>query len=109
MGISWLSRWFIIYAIVSKAVAFYEALQPQFVDYAKMIIKNAKTMSEKFKSLGAKIISNGTDNHLFLIDVYNTYKITGKQAEDILQKVNITLNKNTIPFDTLNPRQGDKH
>ncbi|WAM08948.1 serine hydroxymethyltransferase [Mycoplasmopsis cynos] len=96
----------LFYAIAGKAVAFYEALQPQFVDYAKMIIKNAKTMSEKFKSLGAKIISNGTDNHLFLIDVYNTYKITGKQAEDILHKVNITLNKNTIPFDTLNPRQG---
>ncbi|WP_322961047.1 serine hydroxymethyltransferase [Mycoplasmopsis cynos] len=96
----------LFHAIAGKAVAFYEALQPQFVDYAKMIIKNAKTMSEKFKSLGAKIISNGTDNHLFLIDVYNTYKITGKQAEDILHKVNITLNKNTIPFDTLNPRQG---
>ncbi|EIE40260.1 serine hydroxymethyltransferase [Mycoplasmopsis canis] len=96
----------LFHAIAGKAVAFYEALRPQFVDYAKNIIKNAKLMSEKFKELGAKIVSNGTDNHLFMIDVFNTYGINGKQAEDILHKINITLNKNTIPFDTLNPRLG---
>ncbi|WBP83773.1 serine hydroxymethyltransferase [Mycoplasmopsis edwardii] len=96
----------LFHAIAGKAVAFYEALQPQFKEYAKNIIKNAKTMSERFRALGAKVVSNGTDNHLFMIDVYNTYKINGKQAEDILHKINITLNKNTIPFDTLNPRLG---
>ncbi|VEU74880.1 Serine hydroxymethyltransferase [Mycoplasmopsis citelli] len=93
----------LFHAIAGKAVAFYEALQPQFKQYAKDVVKNSKSFASAFKKLGAKIISGGTDNHLFLINVYDTYKITGKQAETILEKFNITINKNSIPFDTLSP------
>ncbi|TNK89720.1 serine hydroxymethyltransferase, partial [Mycoplasmopsis pullorum] len=64
------------------------------------------TFCERFKELGATIVSGGTDNHLFLIDVWKTYGINGKQAEVILEELNITTNKNTIPFDTLSPTLG---
>lgn len=93
----------LFHAIAGKAVAFYEVLQPQFKTYAKNIVKNAQTFSNEFIKLGAKIVSGGTDNHLFMIDVYNTYNITGKQAEELLEYFNITINKNSIPFDTLSP------
>lgn len=96
----------LFHAIAGKAVAFYEALQPQFKTYAQNIVKNTQTMAQKFKYLGAKIISGGSDNHLFMIDVFETYGINGLQAETLLHKLNITLNKNSIPFDKLNPRLG---
>lgn len=93
----------LFHAIAGKAVAFYEAMQPQFKEYARQIVANARIFSQAFKDKGAKIISGGTDNHLFMIDVKQTYNISGKQAESILEKVNITINKNSIPFDSLSP------
>ncbi|WP_036451763.1 serine hydroxymethyltransferase [Mycoplasma buteonis] len=96
----------LFHAIAGKAVAFYEALTPQFKEYGKQIVANSKLLCSYFKNSGAKIISNGTDNHLFMIDVNSTYQINGKQAEEILGLVNITVNKNSIPFDTLSPTLG---
>ncbi|WP_426460957.1 serine hydroxymethyltransferase [Mycoplasma hafezii] len=96
----------LFHAIAGKTVAFYEALQPQFKEYGKQIVKNSQELCSYFLNSGAKIVSNGTDNHLFMIDVNTTYGINGKQAEEILGLVNITVNKNTIPFDTLSPMLG---
>ncbi|MGZ9755559.1 serine hydroxymethyltransferase [Mycoplasma sp. AC1221] len=93
----------LFHAIAGKAVAFYEALQPQFKQYAKDIINNSKRFCDAFKRRGAVIISGGTDNHLFMINVLKTYQINGLEAEKVLHKINITANKNTIPFDTLSP------
>ncbi|UUM19606.1 MULTISPECIES: serine hydroxymethyltransferase [unclassified Mycoplasma] len=93
----------LFHAIAGKAVAFYEVLQPQFKQYAKNIVKNAQEFANEFKKLGANIISGGTDNHLFMVNVHDTYKITGKQAETLLEQFNITINKNSIPFDILSP------
>ncbi|QIW62286.1 serine hydroxymethyltransferase [Mycoplasmopsis gallinacea] len=93
----------LFHAIAGKAVGLYEVMQPMFKEYAQNIVKNAKTLCEFFKSKGARIISGGTENHLFLMDVNQTYSITGKEAEALLDKVNITINKNSIPFDTLSP------
>ncbi len=93
----------LFHIIAAKAVAFHEALQPEFKKYQEQIVKNAKAFCEKFKSLGAKIISNGTDNHLFIIDTKTSYNMTGKQATEILAKINITINKNAIPNDSEPP------
>lgn len=89
--------------IAAKAVAFKEALDPAFTDYQKQVIANAKTLANRLSELGFKIIGNTTDNHLVLVDVYNSIGITGKQAETTLDKAGITINKNSIPFDTLKP------
>ncbi|MBD5423466.1 MAG: serine hydroxymethyltransferase [Mycoplasma sp.] len=86
--------------IAAKAVSFKEALDPSFKIYQEQIIKNAKYFCNKFKELGAKIISGTTDNHLFMIDVKETFNITGRLATDILGSINITVNKNMIPNDT---------
>ena len=91
------------HVIAAKAQCFYEALQPEFIDYAKNIIKNANAMAEEFKKNGVKVVSNATDNHLMLIDVKSSFGISGKIAEETLDKINITVNKNTIPFDTEKP------
>ncbi|TNK83739.1 serine hydroxymethyltransferase [Mycoplasmopsis pullorum] len=96
----------LFHAIAGKAIAFYEALTPMFKQYGASVVANANTFCERFKELGATIVSGGTDNHLFLIDVWKTYGINGKQAEVILEELNITTNKNTIPFDTLSPTLG---
>lgn len=88
--------------IAAKAVAFGEALQPEFKDYAKQIVVNAKVMSEKLMELGVKLVTNGTDNHLMMIDAVQSFGITGDVVETTLDKVNMTLNKNTIP-DDINP------
>lgn len=93
----------LFHAIAGKAVAFEEALQPFFEEYAQNVVANAKAFSETFKVLGAKIVSNGTDNHLFILNVLETYNKTGKECEELLSEINITANKNTIPFDTLSP------
>lgn len=90
----------LMHVIAAKAQCFYEALQKEFIAYQKQVIKNANALSESLKEEGFKIISGGTDNHLILVDVKSSIGITGKQAEEILDKINITVNKNTIPNDT---------
>jgi len=90
------------HVIAAKAVAFNEALQPEFIAYGKQVIKNAQTMANEFIARGYNIISGGTDNHLFLLDLTNK-NITGKHAEEALGKVEITVNKNMIPFDERSP------
>lgn len=89
--------------IAAKAVAFQEALQPEFQDYAKQIISNAKVLCETLQTNGFKIMFGGTDNHLMLVDVYSSKGITGQQAETALDKAGITLNKNMIPDDPRKP------
>ncbi len=93
----------LMHVIAAKAQCFYEALQPEFNEYAKNIIKNANAMAEEFKKNGVKVVSNATDNHLMLIDIKSSFGITGKIAEETLDKINITVNKNAIPFDTEKP------
>lgn len=93
----------LMHVIAAKAVAFKEALEPKFKEYAKQIILNCKALADELQQLGYNIISGGTDNHLILVDIYNSVGVTGKQAEDILYKVNITCNKNAIPNDTQKP------
>ncbi|RJP62491.1 MAG: serine hydroxymethyltransferase [Ignavibacteriales bacterium] len=92
----------LMHIIMAKAVAFGEALQDSFTDYAKQIMKNAKTLANKLSSLGYDIVSGGTDNHLMLIDLTNK-NITGKQAENTLGAAGITVNKNMVPFDQRSP------
>lgn len=89
--------------ICAKGICFEEAQQPEFKEYAKQIIRNAKAFSEAFKNRWWKIISNGTDNHMFILDVYNSIGMTGKEAEYALDKIDVTVNKNQIPNDTLSP------
>lgn len=93
----------LMHVIAAKAVAFKEALEPSFKAYQEQVIKNAKALADTFKSLGYKLISDGTDNHLILIDVKERQGITGKDAEDALYKAHITINKNQLPFDTEKP------
>lgn len=93
----------LMHVIAAKAQCFYEAMEPSFKDYATNIIKNAKALSKTFMDNGVKVISGGTDNHLMLIDVKSSFGIIGKEAETILDKINITTNKNTIPNDTESP------
>ena len=92
----------LMHIIAAKAVAFGEALKPEFVEYQKQVVKNAKAMSEKFIELGVKLVSGGTDNHLMLLDLSDK-DITGKELEKMLDEVNITVNKNAIPFDQKSP------
>ena len=93
----------LMHVIGAKAECFYEALQPEFVEYQKQVVKNAQAMANKFIDDNVKIISGGTDNHMFLIDVKKSYDITGKIAEKTLDNIHITCNKNTIPFDEESP------
>jgi glycine hydroxymethyltransferase len=91
-----------MHTIAAKAVAFKEALTPEFKQYQHQIILNAKAFEEEFKSLGWRLVAGGTDTHLILVDV-KSKGITGKQAEEALDKAKITVNKNTIPFDKEKP------
>ena len=92
----------LMHIIAAKAVAFWEALKPEFSEYARQIVDNAKSMAEEFLSRGYHLVSGGTDTHLILIDL--TEKgITGKKAENALEKVGITVNKNMVPFDQKSP------
>lgn len=93
----------LMHVIAAKAQCFYEALQPSFVTYQEQVLKNIKALSDYLISKGMTIVSGGTDNHLILLDVYNSLGITGKEAEKILDSVHITVNKNTIPNETLSP------
>lgn len=93
----------LMHVIAAKAQCFYEALQPKFREYQSQVIKNSKALCETLKSLGVRIITGNTDNHLILIDVKSSFGLTGKEAETILDSINITVNKNTIPYDTESP------
>ena len=89
------------HVIAAKAVAFFEAMQPEFVDYQKQVISNAKAMCDEFIKRGYKIVSGGTDNHLMLVDLKGKYEqVNGRVAETQLEKAGITVNKNMVPFDT---------
>lgn len=88
--------------IAAKAVAFHEALQPTFVEYQKQIIANARKMAEELQSLGYRIVTGGTDNHLFVVDL-RSKNITGLQAEIALEKAGITVTRSCIPFDPAKP------
>lgn len=92
----------LMHIIAAKAVAFGEALKPEFKEYQKQVVKNAKAMSARFMENGVRIVSGGTDNHLMLLDL-NAFNLTGKELEHMLDEVNITVNKNTIPFETQSP------
>jgi glycine hydroxymethyltransferase len=92
----------LMHVIAAKAVAFKEALTPEFKEYQSQIQKNAKAMANRLKERGFRLISGGTDNHLMLVDLRNT-EITGKDAEAVLDKAGITVNKNTVPFDNRSP------
>ncbi|MFA5526644.1 MAG: serine hydroxymethyltransferase, partial [Acholeplasmataceae bacterium] len=93
----------LMHVIAAKAVAFYEALQPDFVTYQKQVIKNAKVLADELTKRGYRIVSGGTDNHLMLVDVKGKLNITGLDAENILHRVAITCNKNGVPFDKEKP------
>lgn len=93
----------LMHVIAAKAVAFKEALEPSFKEYASQIIKNCKALADELTKLGFKLVSGGTDNHLILVDIYGSVGVTGKKAENILHAVNITCNKNAIPNDTQKP------
>ncbi|MCZ0703661.1 glycine hydroxymethyltransferase [Natronobacillus azotifigens] len=92
----------LMHVIAAKAAAFKEALEPEFTDYAKKIIANAKQFAERLQKEGIRVISGGTDNHLLLLDV-RSLELTGKDAEKALDDIGITTNKNTIPFDPESP------
>ena len=96
----------LMHIIAAKAACFYEALQPEFKDYATQVIKNAKAFEESLKEEGFRLVAGGTDNHLLLIDVKASCGISGKKAERLLDEIHITANKNAIPFDTEKPFKG---
>ena len=91
------------HVIAAKAQCFYEALQPEFIDYQKQVLKNMQALIGVLKEADFKIISNGSDNHLILVDVKTSCGLTGKEAEELLDKIHITVNKNTIPNETESP------
>ncbi|MBD5631641.1 MAG: serine hydroxymethyltransferase [Clostridia bacterium] len=92
----------LMHIIAAKAVAFKEALTPEFKAYQKQIVKNAAAMADEFKKLGVKMVSGGTDNHLILLNLTDK-NMTGKELEKLLDEVHITVNKNAVPFDTQKP------
>lgn len=93
----------LMHIIAAKAVAFEEALKPEFISYQQQVIKNAQVLADELKKLGYKLVSGGTDNHLMLVDVKSSVGLTGKYAEKVLCSLNITCNKNTIPNDSEKP------
>lgn len=92
-----------MHTIAAKAVAFHEALQPEFREYAQAVVNNAKILAEELQKRGCVLVTGGTDNHLILIDVYKSFGIDGKEAQERLEKINITANANAVPNDTLPP------
>ena len=93
----------LMHVIAAKAQCFYEALSPKFKTYMSQVVKNAKVLANTLASEGFKVVSGTTDNHLLLIDVKSSLGITGKEAEETLDKIHITVNKNTIPNETESP------
>ncbi len=94
----------LMHVIAAKAQCFAEALDSSFTDYIKRVVENSKVLSDVLIEEGFKIVSGGTDNHLFLLNVKDNFNLTGKEAEEILDSIKITVNKNTIPSETLSPR-----
>jgi len=92
----------LMHVIAAKAVCFKEAMQPEFVQYEKQIVENARILAENLIANGLRLVSGGTDNHLMLVDV-RPKQLNGKQAEEILESIDITVNKNGIPFDPEKP------
>ena len=93
----------LMHAIAAKAVAFYQAMQPQFLDYQQAVLDNAQALAGELKRLGLRLVSGGTDNHMVLVDLSQT-GVTGREAEEKLGQAGIVVNRNTIPFDTRPPR-----
>ena len=93
----------LMHVIAAKAQCFYEALQPEFKTYQENVLKNIKVLAENLSNEGFRIISGGTDNHLILVDVKSGCGLTGKDAQNLLDRIHITTNKNTIPGDTESP------
>ena len=93
----------LMHVIAAKAECFYEALKPEFKTYINQVLKNAASMVERFKEKGVKVVSNKTENHLLLIDTKTSFSLTGKESEELLSKVKITCNKNSIPNDSEPP------
>jgi glycine hydroxymethyltransferase len=91
-----------MHSIAAKAVCFGEALKPEFADYQRLIVENARTLAEELQRRGLRIVSGGTDNHLMLVDV-GARGVTGRDAQTALDAVGITVNKNTIPYDERPP------
>jgi len=91
-----------MHVIAAKAVAFAEALKPEFESYARAVVENAKVLTATLRSLGLDIVSGGTDTHVLLVDL-RPKKVTGRAAEKALDRANITCNKNAIPFDPEKP------
>jgi len=92
-----------MHQVLAKAVAFEEAARPEFEEYAKQVIKNAKRLAEQLGQKGFRIVNGGTDNHLILLDVFKSFKISGGEYEKALDKVHLTANKNSIPYDERKP------
>ena len=92
----------LMHVIAAKAVALGEALRPEFKEYAGQVVKNAKVLADTLTEKGFRLVSGGTDNHLMLVDL-TSKGLTGKEAQNLLDEVNITANKNTIPFEPLSP------
>ena len=92
----------LMHVIAGKAVAFKEALSPAFKEYQTQVVKNAAAMADEFRKCGVRLVSGGTDNHLMLVDLRDK-NMTGKELEKMLDEVNITVNKNTIPFEETSP------
>lgn len=93
----------LMHVIAGKAVSFYEALQPEFKNYQEQVLKNITALSNTLDTLGYRLVSGGTDNHMVLVDLKSSLGLTGKHAELILDKIAITVNKNSIPFDQERP------
>lgn len=94
------------HVIAGKAICAEEALQPEFKAYIQQVKKNAKAMANAFQELGYTIVSGGTDNHMFLLDLRTKYpNVTGRQAQNLLDEANITLNKNCVPNDQRSPKE----
>lgn len=89
--------------ILAKAIAFWEALKPEFSTYVRQIIDNARQMAKVFVEEWFSVISGGTDNHIVLLDIFSSAGLSGKQAEEILENIGISTNKNMIPYDTRKP------
>jgi glycine hydroxymethyltransferase len=87
----------------AKAVTFGEALKPEFEDYAQQILKNAKELADQMMKKGFKLVTNGTDNHLIMADIQTSFSINGREAQDILDKIGLSANCNSIPDDSLPP------
>ena len=92
-----------MHTIAAKAIAFGEAMTPQYKEYAQQILKNAKAMEEVLRANNVRMIGGGTDNHLILADVFGSLGVTGKEAQTVLDEVGITLNMNSIAGDTRKP------